>query len=51
VGGQGNRQVWQTYASNFIAVGIDSRDKCRIGFPLNGRELEGPPEMGFRPTI
>src|SRR5262249_35649864 len=48
---QGNRQVWETYASNFIAICIDSRDECGICFILNGGELEGPPEMGFRPIV
>ncbi len=48
---QGNRQVWETYASSFIAICIDSRNQCGIRFALNGWELEGPPEMGFRPIV
>jgi hypothetical protein len=48
---QGNRQVWETYTSDFIAVCIDSRDKGGIGFALNGWELKGAPEMGFRPIV
>src|SRR5215470_19550286 len=48
---QGNRQVWKTYASNFIAVCIDSRDECGIGFTLNSWELGGAPKMSFRPIV
>jgi hypothetical protein len=39
------------YASHFIAVCIDSRDECGICFTLNGWELKGPPERGFRPVV
>jgi hypothetical protein len=51
VGRQGHRQVRETYASNFIAICIDSRDERGIGFTLNGWELEGPPERGFGAII
>jgi hypothetical protein len=45
------RQVWETYTSDFIAISIDSRHECRIGFALSGWKLEGPPVMGLRAIV